>query len=161
MNTSFEQTKNSTVEWYTPPEIIRCLGEFDLDPATSETAININNSAWDYYTKDDDGLKLDWYGRIWLNPPYRNPFIKLFMEKMAKHNNGIALVYNRCDSAWFQDYVLNAAHSLLFLCKRIYFIRPDGTEGNRPGAGSVLIAYGSKNTEALKNSGLEGKIVYL
>lgn len=32
MNTSFEKSKNSTDEWYTPKEIIDALGEFDLDP---------------------------------------------------------------------------------------------------------------------------------
>ena len=31
MNTSFEKSKNSTDEWYTPKEIIDALGEFDLD----------------------------------------------------------------------------------------------------------------------------------
>lgn len=32
MNTSFEKSKNSTDEWYTPKEIIDALGKFDLDP---------------------------------------------------------------------------------------------------------------------------------
>lgn len=165
MNVNFQTVekggKSATDEWYTPVEIIKSLGVFDLDPCTCEAAININNSAPIYYTKRDNGLIKKWHGRIWLNPPYKNPDLKHFIQKMADHNNGIALVFNRCDSAWFQDYVLGCADSILFLRKRISFIRPDGTKGDRPGAGSVLIAYGQNNTEILANSGLEGKLVKL
>lgn len=165
MNVDFQTKgkggKAATVEWYTPPEIIRSLGRFDLDPATSEAAMKINNSAASFFTKEYDGLKQDWFGRVWVNPPYKNPYLGLFIKKLSQHNNGIALVYNRCDSAWFQDYVLDKADSILFLRKRISFIRPDGTKGDRPGAGSVLIAYGKHNTESLSNCGLEGKLVRL
>lgn len=165
MNVNFQTAekggKSATVEWYTPLDIIRSLGEFDLDPATSLQAIRLNRSARNYYTKEDNGLVLGWFGRVWLNPPYQNPDIRLFMQKMADHGNGIALVFNRCDSAWFQDYVLGRADSILFLRKRINFLRPDGTIGDSPGAGSVLIAYGSQNTEALSKSGLKGKLVKL
>lgn len=165
MNVNFQTAekggKAATVEWYTPPEIIRSLGEFDLDPSTSKEAIQINKSAKNYYTKEDNGLIQGWFGRIWLNPPYQNPDIRLFIQKMADHNNGIALVFNRCDSSWFQDYVLGRADSILFLRKRINFIRQDGTKGDSPGAGSVLIAYGKHNTESLAKSGLKGKLVRL
>ncbi len=163
MNTSFERAKDGTVEWYTPPEIIHCLGEFDLDPATSKEAIGINNSALDYYTKEDNGLERGWYGRVWLNPPYDKKSIEAFMRKMADHNNGIALVFGRCDSTWFHNYVFHKAAAILFLKKRIKFYRPNGDQTGSPGCGSVLIAYGEGggNIQALENSGLEGKIVYL
>lgn len=45
MNTDFEVSDKTTVEWYTPPEIIRPLGEFDLDPCTSNIAYSFNQSA--------------------------------------------------------------------------------------------------------------------
>lgn len=33
MNNSFERSKNTTIEWYTPKYIIEALGDdFDLDP---------------------------------------------------------------------------------------------------------------------------------
>lgn len=31
MNTSYERTKSTTCEWYTPKEIVDALGEFDLE----------------------------------------------------------------------------------------------------------------------------------
>lgn len=161
MNTSFETAKDSTIEWYTPPEIIHRLGKFDLDPATSNEAMSINYSALDYYTKEENGLIREWFGRVWLNPPYDKKLIGGFMSKMAEHNNGIALVFSRCDSTWFHEYVFGKAAAMLFLKKRIKFYRPNGDQTGSPGCGSVLIAYGGVNISSLENSGLEGKIIYL
>ena len=64
MNSQFERSDKNTIEWYTPPEIIRSLGEFDLDPCTSEIAYKLNSSAKNYYTKEDDGLSKEWLGRV-------------------------------------------------------------------------------------------------
>ncbi|MFB5758983.1 DNA N-6-adenine-methyltransferase [Paenibacillus medicaginis] len=55
-------------EWLTPPEIIKGLGEFDLDPCVPI------NRPWDtaknHYTIEDNGLKKKWFGKVWMNPPY-------------------------------------------------------------------------------------------
>lgn len=150
-----------TVEWYTPPEIIKELDVFDLDPATSLEAIELNNSAKRFYTKEEDGLKQNWEGRIWLNPPYTNGIISCFMKKMANHNNGIALVSNRCDANWFQEYVFSKATSLFFLRKRIKFLMPNGKIAGSPAVGSVLVAYGNNNDKILRNIRLEGKYIKL
>lgn len=156
MNTNFETSNTTTVEWYTPPTIIQALGEFDLDPCTSQVAWDFNHSAKKYYTMEDDGLSKEWNGRIWMNPPYSQPTITQFMERMAIHNNGIALLYNRSDNKMFHSFVFPVADSIFFLKGRIRFYRPDGTVGEQPGSGSVLIAFGRNNTEAIENSGLKG-----
>lgn len=114
-------------EWYTPPEIIRSLGEFDLDPATCAVAHSLNHSAKCFYTAKDDGLLKSWNGRIWLNPPYSFPLIRNFLKKMAEHNNGTALVF---------------AGAAKFLYDRTRFLRPDGTPGTQPRNGSMLLAFG-------------------
>ena len=105
MNTTFERTQNSTDEWYTPKEILEALGIFDLDPCAPLTPLW--NTAAVMYNKNDDGLSKQWFGRVWLNHPYSRPLINKFVEKMAAHNNGIALLFNRCDSRLFQDCVLS------------------------------------------------------
>lgn len=156
MNTNFETSNTTTVEWYTPPTIIQALGEFDLDPCTSQVAWDFNHSAKKYYTMEDDGLSKEWDGRIWMNPPYSQPTIAQFMERMAIHNNGIALLYNRSDNKMFHSFIFPVADSIFFLKGRIRFYRPDGTVGEQPGSGSVLIAFGRNNTEAIENSGLKG-----
>lgn len=148
-------------EWYTPREIIRSLGEFDLDPATSFEAYKMNESAKNYFTVDKNGLEHIWEGRVWLNPPYSNPLIQQFLKKMAEHNNGIALVFAKIEAKWFHDIVLHHATAIKFLYDRIRFYKPDGTQGMQPRNGSMLVAYGKENAEILMNNTLKGKFLYL
>lgn len=151
----------NTDEWYTPPEIIRSLGDFDLDPATCLTALNLNHSAKRFYTVEDDGLQQPWSGRVWLNPPYSFPLIQKFLMKMADHNNGIALVFAKIEAKWFHDTVLYHAQAAKFLYNRIRFLRPDGTPGTQPRNGSMLLAFGRENVELLFNNPIKGKFVLL
>jgi phage N-6-adenine-methyltransferase len=161
MNTQFERCETTTDEWYTPKWIIDALGEFDLDPCVPV------NRLWDtakrHITKDDDGLKGEWFKgeRVWLNPPYSRPLIEKFVNKMANHNNGIALLFNRCDSKMFQDVIFPNATAILFVRGRIKFFRPDGTEAGSPGCGSVLVSFGHRNANILKASGIQGKFIRL
>lgn len=154
MNTSFERTSKATDEWYTPKELIASLGEFDLDPCAPVEPLW--PTAKVMYNKNDDGLKQSWVGRVWLNPPYSRPLIERFVEKMAAHNNGIALLFNRLDSVMMQEVILKKASAMKFLRKRIRFYRPDGTQGGSPGCGSVLFAFGEENARILKENSLEG-----
>ena len=159
MNTTFERTKNSSDEWYTPSSLLIKLGTFDLDPCAPV------NPLWPtahiMYNKNDNGLNKDWFGRVWLNPPYSRPLIDLFVKKMADHNNGIALLYNRCDSKMFQDIIFKKATAMLFMRHRIKFYKPDGTIGGSPGCGSILIAFGEGNANILRRCHIEGKVVNL
>jgi hypothetical protein len=127
MNSSFEgNTSTGTDEWLTPPEIIKSLGVFDLDPCSPI------NRPWDtaiqHYTVVDDGLMSPWFGRVWLNPPY-GKYTEFFMEKAVMHNNCIALIFARTDTRWFQRLVLGKADAILFMAGRISFYRVDGTRG--------------------------------
>lgn len=157
MNTTFERAKNSTDEWYTPKEIISSLGVFDLDPCAP--IFPLWQTATVMFDKNQNGLTKQWFGRVWLNLPYSRPLINQFIERMAVHNNGIALLFNRCDSKLFQDNVLPKCSGILFLDKRIRFYRPDGTQGSNPGCGSILVAYGEENLKALKQSSLSGHLL--
>lgn len=159
MDTTFEHGQKRTDEWYTPKYIIDALGVFDLDPCAPVNPIF--NTAKKLYNKTDDGLSKEWHGRIWLNPPYSRPLIIQFITKMADHGNGIALLFNRCDNVMFHDLIFPTASAMLFLRKRIRFLRPDGTAGNSPGCGSVLIAWGEDNARILKECLLEGKFIRL
>lgn len=150
MNTSFEKSKNSTDEWYTPKEIIDALGKFDLDPCAPMRPLW--RTARVMYNKEQDGLKQKWEGRVWLNPPYSRPTIEHFITRMVEHNNGIALLFNRLDNKMFQDVVFPKAKGILFMKGRIKFHREDGTIGESPGCGSILVAFGEENAETLRSS---------
>lgn len=154
MNTQFERSMCTTDEWYTPLEIIESLGKFDLDPCTP--IVPLWQTAEVMYNKNDDGLSKEWKGRVWLNPPYSRPLIEHFIRRLADHGNGIALLFNRCDSKMFQDIIFKKATAMKFLRHRIRFYRPNGTRGDSPGCGSILIAFGEKNAEILKNCNIEG-----
>jgi len=102
---------SATPEHYTPREIIdaviACLGEIDLDPC-SNSHNDPNVPASEHYTADDDGLAQEWYGRIYMNPPYGRE-IGVWVEKLvSEHKAGrtieaIALVPARPDTQWWQQ----------------------------------------------------------
>lgn len=72
MNTSFERLAiKATDEWYTPKEILDILSPFDLDPCAPMAPLW--PTAQTMWNKQDDGLSKDWFGRVWLNPPYSRP----------------------------------------------------------------------------------------
>lgn len=148
-------------EWYTPVEIIRSLGDFDLDPASSPEAFGLNQSARKIYTAQDNGLIQPWQGRVWLNPPYSNPLLQDFLKKMAVHNRGIALVFSKIEAKWFHDIVFKYATAVKFLYDRVQFFKPDGTKGTQPRNGSMLVAYGMADAEILSKNKIKGKFLYL
>jgi hypothetical protein len=146
-------------EWLTPPEIIHSLGEFDLDPCSPIR--RPWRTADVHMTIDDNGLAYNWYGRVWLNPPYGKEAGK-WLAKLAEHGNGIALIFARTETEMFFDHVWNKAHSLLFIKGRLHFHHVDGSRAKcNSGAPSVLIAYGQNNSTTLENCKIEGKFVRL
>lgn len=158
MNTSFERCENTKVEWLTPPELVKKLGNFDLDPCSPIDAPFYH--AQKHYTILDDGLKKQWSGRVYLNPPYGRG-MELWLEKLKHHGNGIALIFARTETKCFFEHIWNHADAILFVKGRIKFYHVSGVQGGTPGAPSVFIAFGKENTEALKNSGIEGKFLLL
>ena len=153
-----ERTTAQTHDWITPRYILDALGPFDLDPCMSlhqpwETATN-------GFTVLDDGLSREWTGHVWLNPPYGSQIAE-WMERMARHGDGIALVFARSDTKWFQS-VSKAAAVMLFLAGRVRFHDTRGGKFQRTGGGScatspsVLIGYGDRAKETLLKCPLEG-----
>lgn len=146
-------------EWLTPPAIIDALGRFDLDPSAPI------NRPWamaaNHYTIEDNGLSRPWSGRVWLNPPYGKETGK-WLARLADHGDGIALIFARTETEMFFDHVWRKADGLLFFQGRLHFHHVDGTRAAaNAGAPSVLVAYGQKNVDALRDSGIKGQMIYL
>ncbi len=141
-----------TDEWLTPPEIIKALGPFDLDPCASvERPWPTANH---HYTIYDDGLSRAWFGRVWLNCPY-GPETKRWLEMLAHHGNGIALVFARTETEMFHKYVWNSADAVFFFRGRLYFYNTLGEKAKyNAGGPSVLVAYGQNNVDIMESSSI-------
>ena len=138
-------------EWYTPAEYIvaarAVMGRIDVDPASSAKANEIVQ-ATTYYTVRDNGLTHDWYGRVWMNPPYASPLIGQFVTALShqvKRGNtveAIVLVNNATETQWFQD-LSDIASAFVFPEGRIKFYGPSG-EAGAPLQGQAFVYIGEQ-----------------
>lgn len=147
-----------TDEWLTPPELLEALGPFDLDPCAPVE--RPWPTAAQHLTVAEDGLTSPWEGRVWCNPPYSD--VAPWMRRMAGHRCGLALVFARCETSWWFDYVWPSATALLFLKGRLSFARADGSRpraGHNSGGPSVLVAYSEADADRLRESRLAGALV--
>jgi hypothetical protein len=137
-------------EWYTPTHFVdaarRVMGSIDVDPASNPQAQGWIQ-ATRYFTKDDSGLDKDWHGNVWMNPPYAQPLISQFCEKVAaEHESGrvtqaVVLVNNGTETKWGQR-LLAVASAVCFPTGRIKFIDQNGDPG-APLQGQMFVYLGA------------------
>jgi hypothetical protein len=150
---------SQTCDWLTPPEWIKALGPFDLDPCASY------RQPWRTASHEifvDGGLEYDWYGLVWLNPPYGPPaVIEPWMDKLASHNDGIACIPARTETRCWFKYVWPVAELILFVKGRPHFHKPITGERAKANSGApiALIAYGKRAAARLYTSGIDGQLV--
>jgi hypothetical protein len=134
------------------------LGPFDLDPCSP--IIRPWNTAKYHLTKEDDGLACDWFGCVWMNPPY-GPDAKRWLARLAGHNNGIALVFARTETTAFHDFVWPRASAVFFPKGRIQFVNAQGMTCRECPAPSIFIAYGQQCADRLRRLTMPGKFISL
>jgi len=154
-----EASVAGTNVWLTPPDLLAQLGEFDLDPCAPL------NRPWDiakkHYTIEDDGLSQPWSGRVWMNPPY-GPGMDRWLNKLASHQDGgLALIFARTETKAFFSEVWYKASAILFIKGRLKFHLPTGEQARTAGSPSVLIAYGEREREFLRNCSVDGYYIDL
>ncbi len=139
-------------EWLTPPEILKALGPFDLDPCAP--VVRPWDMAQHHFVSTEDGLSKPWFGRVWCNPPFGREAIK-WLRKLRDHGNGIALIPARTETAMFYECVWGVADGVLFIKGRPHFHYVSGARADfNSGAPICLVAYGLDNLAALGRSGL-------
>ena len=121
------------------------MGSIDLDPATAPLAQQTVR-ATRFFTRDDDGLRHDWRGRIWLNPPYAQPDIARFVDKLlaelaaGRATQAILLTHNYTDTGWFHAAAGRCA-AICFTRGRIKFVSATG-EIAAPTQGQAFFYFG-------------------
>lgn len=154
---SHQSARAETTTWLTPPHITSALGEFDLDPCSAPDW----PTAKRHIILPEDGLTADWSGRVWLNPPY-GMAAWTWLDKLATHGQGTALIFARTETAGFVAQVWRKATAILFLHGRLHFHYPDGRRAPaNSGAPSCLVAYGESDAQALQSAALDGTFIRL
>lgn len=144
-------------EWYTPKYIIEAarmtMGSIDLDPATSLIA-NETVNAEQIFTKEDNGLNQKWGGNVWMNPPYAQPLISLFSDKIISElphiSQACVLVNNATETNWFQN-MLDECDYVCFLKSRVKFIDMNGNPSGAPLQGQAILYFGGNRREFYNN----------
>ena len=152
-----QPVRGATDVWLTPPEIIKALGPFDLDPCAAV------NQPWatarHHFTELEDGLAQDWFGFVWCNPPF-GPKVGTWLARLAAHGAGIGLCAARTETRWFVNEVWRKASAVLFLHGRPHFYTIDGERGRtNSGAPICLVGYGPRGRARLACSDLRGTFV--
>ena len=125
---------SKTDVWETPQHFFDELNaEFNFE--TDVCALPENAKCKRYFTPEQDGLKQEWTGVCWCNPPYGRKIGK-WVEKAAKSNATVVmLVPARTDTKWFHDWALPYAE-IRFVRGRLKF---GGAEHNAPFPCMVLV----------------------
>jgi hypothetical protein len=155
-------------EWYTPAPYVEAartlMGGIDLDPASCDFANQVVQAST-FFTIEDDGLQYDWFGRVWLNPPYGRQqnesnqalWSARLIEEYESHrvDQAMLLVNAVTDREWFQplwDY------AICFVTPRIRFYN-ETIDRSDPTHGSVLVYFGENTKLFTELFGAFGRIV--
>ncbi len=111
-------------DWPTSPaffaKMVRRYGPFDIDVCASPE----NAKCPRYFTPEIDGLKQQWVGRCWMNPPYGRlipPWIRKAAESAMMGATVVCLLPARVDTRWWKDWVEPYATQIEFIRGRLRF----------------------------------------
>lgn len=98
-------------DWETPQAFFDAVNAefgFTLDACATPA----NAKCERFFTPDDDALKQEWSGVVWMNPPYgyeiRN-WIKKAHQESIKGATVVALIPSRTDTAYWHEHVMSAS----------------------------------------------------
>ena len=155
MSSNFNTNTDNNETWLTPPELIKALGKFDLDPCCPP------EMPWKTATKmislPVDGLAEKWEGRVWLNPPYGRKTFD-WLDKLAETKSGIALIFARTETIGFHRSVWSKAHSVSFFKGRLKFHKECGAVANSANAPSCLVSYSEEDTVIIEEAVKRGDL---
>lgn len=125
--------------WATPQELFDKLNaEFDFTVDVCASPENAKCAV--YYTPEIDGLKQEWTGVCWCNPPYGREIGKWVEKAYKSAKTGGAMVVMllpaRTDTRWFHDFIYEKAE-IRFIKGRLKF----GDSTNSAPFPSMIVIY--------------------
>jgi phage N-6-adenine-methyltransferase len=128
---------SKTCLWETPQDFFDELDRefgFTLDVC----ALPENAKCRRYFSPERDGLKQDWTGVCWMNPPYGREIGEWVAKAFESARNGatvVCLLPARTDTAWWHTYVMEATE-VRFVRGRLRF---GGAENSAPFPSAVVV----------------------
>lgn len=130
--------KSNTNEWETPLWLFKTLNNeyhFDLDPCSTDD----NAKCKRHFTAEQDGLKQEWSGRVFMNPPYGRVIAKWVKKAYESVMGGgtqicVCLLPSRTDTAWFHEYCMKG--EVWFVKGRLRF---NNSKENAPFPSMIVI----------------------
>ncbi len=122
--------------WATPQDFFDKLNKefkFELDVC----AIEENAKCEKYFTPEIDGLKQEWNGNVWMNPPYGRSigtWMKKAYESSLDGAMVVCLIPARTDTKWWHEYCMKG--EIRFIKGRLKF---GGSKNSAPFPSAVVI----------------------
>jgi hypothetical protein len=137
-------------EHYTPiPLLFSCVdfygGMIDLDPCSNSRVLP-NTPALMHYTQAEDGLKQNWWGRVFVNPPYGNALKEWSQKARNEYTSGncsevLFLAPSRTETGWYRELI---GFDRLNFNSRLKFQNPKNN-GNSAPFPSVMFYLGKRH----------------
>ena len=111
--------------------IRRVLVHIDVDPCGNAASHKILQPGRTF-TIEDDGLAQEWWGTVFLNPPYQQKAMAAFIRKLlaeieaGRTTEAIVCIPAWTDSAWFHELLPRGVVG--FVRGRVPFLGPDGAK---------------------------------
>lgn len=118
MNTEL-MFSSKTDLWSTPQDFFDELNE-EFGFTTDVCATPENAKCNRFYTIEEDGLKQEWEGVCWCNPPYGREIAKWVKKAYESRCVTVALIPARTDTRWFHNYIYGKAE-IRFVRGRLKF----------------------------------------
>jgi phage N-6-adenine-methyltransferase len=112
---------SSTDMWETPQWLfdqLNAVYHFETDVC----AVPENAKCSRFFTPEQDGLKQEWTGVCWMNPPYGREICAWVCKAYESAQNGaivVCLLPSRTDTSWWHDYCMKG--EITFLRGRLKF----------------------------------------
>jgi phage N-6-adenine-methyltransferase len=126
-----------TDQWATPQDFFdrqnAMYGPFTLDVCADKE----NAKCASYFDKATDGLKQQWIGKCWMNPPYGREIGKWMKKAYESAGNGtvvVCLVPARTDTKWWHDYAIKG--QITFIRGRLKF---GGSKNSAPFPSALVV----------------------